>query len=361
MNSLDPRGLRTIHSTISRAQEARKKKPSDLNEIFAEDARLIITPNNACRNACTHCIADSSPQGIQMPYDHFESIDPSFFSIFNVADFGRRGNPLIYSSQGKDLADIIVFLSEKGIAEFTLALAIIKKQDGFTEKVVGKLESISDETKIETMITYHHYFSNLDKEKLAKEFNQSLKQYIRFSRKILVSLLGDRFSLEPKADEVLETFDANKALVFEGIDIEGEDGKYRLRYKEKEAELSIPKVDTRLYPLGRFRDYLKGQGILKEYEQRFEASMGEYVCPDLVRWPGIIIEPDGSLNLCASFEAISCNQAIISNIFKPYDEVKHDLLGLHKREIEWFIHNLEGIAEGKISTCKMKNLCYERF
>ena len=117
-------------------------------------------------------------------------------------------------------------------------------------------------------------------------------------------------------------------------------------------------MDTRVYPLGRFRQYLKQLGVLQQYEEQFEQAMSDYVCPDLIKWPGIIIEPDGSLNLCASFEAITCAGAIATNIFtKPYAQVQEELMRFHYKEVRWFIDNLPDIIAGKVSTCKLKNKC----
>jgi len=65
------------------------------------------------------------------------------------------------------------------------------------------------------------------------------------------------------------------------------------------------------------------------------------------------------LNLCASFEAVNCRDAIITNIFeKSFGEVEKDLLELYRIEKKWFIDNITEIREGRISTCKLKNNCY---
>lgn len=105
---------------------------------------------------------------------------------------------------------------------------------------------------------------------------------------------------------------------------------------------------------------MSDKGILEQYETQFEQSMSDYVCPDLIKWPGIIIEPDGSLNLCASFEAVTSNGAIVGNIFsKSYEEVKHELIQFHRKEMGWFTKNISGIMAGNVSTCKLKNCCYK--
>jgi len=350
-------GLKTIYSTLLRAQESIKNPPKSLKDIFTESPRLIITPSNQCDKSCLHCVASSSPQGEIMPYSSFSKISPDFFKIFKVADFGRRGNPLLYSSEGKDLVDMLDFLKLQGINYFTLALAL---QPDYNREI-SRLEDFSKSAEIETMITYHHYFEPLNPLKLAEDFNLTLKNYSRFSRKILISLLGDRFSQEnpTKAEEVQKTFQDNWEIIFKDFCLTKQEKTYEANYKGKEIQIKIPSVDTRVYPLGRFRSYLEKKGILKEYEEKFSASMSDYACPDLIKWPGIIIEPDGSLNLCASFEAICCRNAISSNIFSSsYQEVEKELMSLHQREFDWFVKNIKGIISGNVSMCRIENNLY---
>jgi len=164
----------------------------------------------------------------------------------------------------------------------------------------------------------------------------------------MVSLLGDKYSQQnpSKAEEVYRTFKGNQGIIFSGIDFQ-------------QTEISLPPIDTRVYPLGRFRQYLSQKRILEQYQQDFEQDLSDYACPDLIEWPGIIVEPNGDLNLCGSFEAINCRNAIVGNIFsKSYEQVQDDLIQLHKIERQWFIDNLPDIVAGKISACKIKNNCY---
>jgi len=155
--------VKTIRDTLVRYQDTREKA-TNLKEIFTAAPRLIITPSNNCNMACTHCIADSTPKGEMMDYEKFASIDTEFFKLFNYVDFGRRGNPLQYYSQGKDLADMIEHLYNNGIENATIAAAIQRKET----EVISKLEALSENgLNIESMITYHHYFNNLDTERLA--------------------------------------------------------------------------------------------------------------------------------------------------------------------------------------------------
>jgi hypothetical protein len=361
MTSLNSHELGIIYKTVLRAEKAKKEKINNLSDIFVEKPRLIITPSNMCFCSCTHCVADSTPAGTTMSYDDFISINPEFFQLFSVVDFGRRGNPLLYNSGGHDVVDLLNILNKQGIDEFTLALAIQNKHVSEIERLVEFTKN--KRTSIDTMITYHHYRENLDIQKVARDFNMTLKNYMEFSKKIIISLLGDQHSQSKstKAEEVETAFKDNWQIIFSDLKLnQVNDKTYLAEYHNKKSELFIPSIDTRVYPLGRFRKYLENKGILKEYGEKFEKSMGDYICPDLVRWPGIILEPDGSLNLCASFEAITCRGAIITNIFeKEYSQVKDELIQFHKKELNWFIDNLPEIIEGKVSTCKIKNKCYQ--
>jgi len=362
MASLTKHELRTIYEAVCKVEQVKKNPVKELSDLFTENPRLIISPNNKCASSCLHCVADSTPTGITMPYKNFKGIDPEFFEIFSVTDFGRRGNSLLYNSEGHDLISLMELLTEHGINKFTLALAL----QNHSIPVLRKLEefAISKTEDIETMVTYHHYHQNLDTDKLAKDFNSTLKNYMGFSKRIIISLLGDEYSQqEPtKAEEVQRTFQDNWDIIFRDIEIKPmEDNKiYLAQFKSKKTQIRIPQIDTRVYPLGRFIKYLSQKDLLNQYETQFEQTMGDYVCPDLIKWPGIIIEPDGNLNLCASFEAINCTGAVVTNIFtKSYEQVKDELIQFHQKEMRWFIDNLPKIIDGKVSTCKLKNHCYQ--
>ena len=298
-----------------------------------------------------------------MSYDNFTKIDPEFIQIFNSADFGRRGNPLNYHSDGHDIVDLMSYLNKNTIKKFTIAAAIPKISNNIIKRLEDFVSKKSPE--IQTMLTYHHYFNNLDISKLSKDFNDSIKNHMRFSKKITLSLLGDKYQPGQdlsKAEEVVKTFDQQFSTIFEGITLTKKENNkiYLAEYNGLKSEIFIPSVDTRVYPLGRFKNYLSEKGIFDEYTKNLEKSFSDYACPDLIKWPGIIIEPDGSLNLCGSFEAINCNKAVISNIFtKSFSEVKKELMSFHKGEMKWFIQNLDEIIAGKISTCKIKNNCYK--
>ena len=54
------------------------KHIKELKDLFTENPRLIISPNNLCAGSCLHCVADSTISGETMPYGSFTSINPEF-------------------------------------------------------------------------------------------------------------------------------------------------------------------------------------------------------------------------------------------------------------------------------------------
>jgi hypothetical protein len=357
---LDPGGLNVVYETILRCQQARKEGVYELKDIFSPEPRLVVTPNDNCSGGCLHCIADSKSIGTTIDYEAFTEINPKFFEIFSVADFGRRGNPLEYKSKGNDLADMIQFLYDKGIPKFTIAVAIQKDE----APIIERLENLADNgIPIDTLLTYHHYHANLDKERLANEINLSIKNFSKFSKKITVALLGDDYNHGGfiMAKDVKETFERNNPVIYEGIEISpSEDEYHEAECDGKYFQIRVTPVNTMVYPWGRFKDYLSRKGIIKDYEKFFYDKISDYVCPDLIKWPGIIIEPDGSLNMCGSFEAITCDKSRFSNILSnSFETLEEELLQFHEKELDWFVKNLDQIIQGSVSCCKIKNNCYE--
>ena len=70
---------RTIYKAVKNIEQAKNAK--ELPDLFAENPRLIISPNNKCFCSCLHCVADSNPNGITIPYSEFVKIDKRFIKI----------------------------------------------------------------------------------------------------------------------------------------------------------------------------------------------------------------------------------------------------------------------------------------
>lgn len=353
MLNFNSRDIHALNKTLERSEKVFNEK-TELKYLLDLNPRLIISPSNQCNSSCLHCASDSMPNGEFMPYSAFENIDQSFFNLFSTADFGRRGDPVTYKSQGHDLADLIEILIKNGIKYFTIAAGIHPEHLPVTDKLV----ELNSKVKIGTMITYHHYFEKFEPKRFAQNFNLCLKNYFPFSNEIDISILGDGFSYNKPTmgEKVKKTFHNNWEIIFSGIEMEKIDShSYKAEYNNKTIKLVVRPLKEKVYPMGRFRDYLVEKNLLKEYEKNFEALNTYNICPDLLKWPAILLEYNGNLNLCGSFESLHCDNAVVSNIFtKSFQQVEKDLLNFHRKEHEWFLTSFSDIIKGKKVVCKMK-------
>lgn len=266
MSDLGFRGIVTLLNTIQRVKK--NKEVSNFNDLFTNSARLIISPNNICKGGCQHCIADSKKNGEVMNFENFVEIDPKFFEPFSIVDFGRKGDPINYYSQGKDIADFISFLYEQGIEEYTMAVAIQNREIQAAEK----LEKLSQEgIKIETMFTYHHYFENLGR--LTRDLNLSIREVLPFSNRIIISLLGDDFPIngKTKSEEMKVGFNQYLEFILSNMSYKQiDENNYNVSVLGREVNIHVTsKVDKMVYPIGRFRKYLEERKILQKYERFF--------------------------------------------------------------------------------------------
>jgi len=105
---------------------------------------------------------------------------------------------------------------------------------------------------------------------------------------------------------------------------------------------------------------LKRRGVYEDYSSAFIFGKKPIVCPDTGRLPGILIEYDGGINVCGSFEAVATRETVIGNLFgKKYDELEELLLGFYGKERDWVMRNVDNLLLSKKSSCKICNKCYE--
>ncbi len=356
--------LQFLTFQLSKALETDQK---NMKELFSENPRLVVSLDNYCNKGCLHCIADSSIQKSEkLDYEDITGLDKRYFDIFKIVDFGRTGDPMLWESNNHTIADVIEHFADKGMKEVTVASGLFKNNNQWYENVVNKLENIRSEHKnleIGAMLTYHHYFPDMKDKQIAKLFNKSLSECSKFSDKVAISLLGDIIYENSHTSNIKRTFLNNFDIIFDGFEIDiYEDNEIIAKKDSKETKISISNVSGAVYPFGRFEKTLKNDGLYEKYLKDFNILFFEpNLCPDVLEWPGMVVEPSGDINMCGAFEAIAKpHLTTISNILKPFEEVEDDLLKLHKKEKEWFLKNLPDIAFGKKSTCKIKNRCYSQ-
>lgn len=337
--------------------EKSQKEVKDIRDVFSENPTLIITQSNMCDKGCTHCIANSTTNGEMMDYDKITSIDEDFYKIFKGVIFGRRGDPMLYNSREKDLADLIDFFTDYGIKQYSIAAGPFLNTP---HKITEKLSKLRRERRLDisSMLTFHLYYPFED---LVKVFKKSIDECLQFSYHLKITILGDNFFEETSLEKATKVFAENLDYLLDGIRIiEREDtGGFGIGHKNGYAALHI-RFAQNVYPLGRFEQLLNQKGVLEEYTKSFYSKIRKpVVCPDLLELSGLIIEPNGDINLCGAFEAVQSRATVIGNIFdEGYPAIEQKLIQFHEKEREWFLKNLERISSGEVHACKLENNMY---
>ena len=353
--------LQLLSSQLSKLDEP---NPEKLKDAFSPDPRLVISLSNYCDKNCAHCVSEASVNETeQLTFENIDTLDRHYFDIFKKVDFGRKGDPLLWKSEKRDISNVVESLASNGVNEVTIAAGIFKGRENWYEKITKRLEDVHNKQKnlnIETMITYHNYFPDMTEEVVAKKFNKTLLGCSRFSDKIIISIIGDRFYEDSYVDNVENSFIQNSHIIFEGMELSGSRKNITVSNAERSFALSIPFTSEAIHPYGRFAKKLKKDKNLKEYTEFFSELVPEpNLCPDPLIWPGMIVEPNGDINMCGSFEAIAYpNVSVVSNILKPYENVEKELLRFYDKEKKWFINNFPDIALRKKTVCKIRNNCY---
>ena len=339
-----------------------KRSPQKLREIFIDRPRLIFSLSNFCDKHCVHCIACSDIHGKMCDFEKLSKIPEEFFRIFEYVDFGRTGDPLLYKWRKKDLADVISLLFLKGgIRHFTIAAGLILSDKSYD--VIKRIKKVKEHygLSLESMLTFHLYYP-FPISHVCKAFQRSLRYLSEISEEITIAIIGDHFFTETSFLTALKTFRQNLETIF-GCFQGGEkleDDTFLLRINGKETKIEI-KLNDVIYPLGRFKEYLQRKGRYEEYIKTFKVRR-HLVCPDIGRWPGIVLETNGDLNLCGHFEAINNDATRVTNIFThSYEEIEEKLLDIYQLERRWFFAHLELLRQAKVSACKLENRCYRKW
>jgi len=356
IGKIDEEHIEEVDSLIAKFE----REVDSVEELFTESPRIGVSLSNFCDKGCSHCIADSNLKGGMMDFEDFSKVPERFFKIFSNADYGRTGDPMLYKSSGKDLADVISFLADYDLKNHTIASGIFLHQE--MDELVEKIRRVKDRSNLgmESLLTFHLYYPSLDHGTLAKTFNKSIRKMARFSDKIILAVIGDTYFTETSLSSALDVFSENLSAIFEGLGpLERKaENNYLLRNNGRNTEIEI-RTNPAIYPYGRFEKYLKGKGVYEDYLEKFPFFSKPIVCPDTGRLPGILIEYDGDVNVCGSFEAVATRETVIGNLFgKTYEEMEKLLLDFYRKEKDWVIENFDDILLGKKSTCKLCNRCY---
>ena len=352
---------------LYRALEAAFNEQSFIDRMSSWNPQLILTLSNQCDKGCTHCAPDSKINGEVMPYEKIVKLDPRYFGIFNKVAIGRKGEPMIYNSSEHDLGDVVEYLAEQEVREITFSLGVFKKQNPKYDEVSEKLSNTRKRfpnLSLGTRLSYHAYLlkdmSYSELEKYTEAFRYTIDRCANFSDQIIISIQGDEMFPLTHIRRVSALFDATKEKIFEGFEVSSTDGQTNITKNGKSTQLFVQPPTPIMYPKGRFARKLRNEGRYEEYEKLFasyEDSNYLKVCPILLNYQDIIVEPNGDTLVCISFLGIG--KPPVTNIFNhTYDEVMEHLNNRFELQKTWLLGHLPEVVHGKISTCEYKNNCY---
>lgn len=338
-----------------------QREVESLEDLFVENPKIGISLSNVCDKGCSHCIADSTLNGGVMDFESLNKSPEKFLSIFSQADYGRTGDPMLYQSGNKDLADVISFLVNYGIKKHTIASGLFVHKE--MNELIEKIRKIRNHNglNIETLLTFHLYYPSFDND-LAKVFGKSVRKLAKISDKITLAVIGDTYFPETSLVKALDAFSDRFDTIFDGFDSCQKigDNCYSVNGKDGGVKVDIV-TNPAIHPYGRFEKYLKQKGVYRDYVDNFRFGNKPVLCPDAGRWPGMIVEYDGDINMCGAFEAVVSKETVVGNLFgKTYEELEKLLLDFYGKEKNWFIKNLDDLLLGKKSSCKVCNKCYEQ-
>ena len=175
LDKIDKKSLQDLEYILCEIE----KPHSGLPDILSNNPRLVISPSNMCDKNCLHCISDSKFNGEMMEYDKFESIPIDFLELFSYVDFGRTGDPMLYNYEGKNLSDVISFLTGAGIENYTIAAGLFLNPK--SEEPIPKIKETKEEKnlKMDNMLTFSNYYG-MDESRLIEVFINYLKSQIQF-------------------------------------------------------------------------------------------------------------------------------------------------------------------------------------
>jgi len=358
--------LTIINQTIGQLENPNKKFAG----LFSFSPALNVAAGERCSFGCGHCNESCTPEGIDMDYDKLSSLPFNFFLTFSSANFGVKGDPLSYSSHGKDIVDLISFLDEMAMSKITFSLPNHTTITPTIERLYDYVEK-RGEPLYATQLSYHWY---KDKGlKVAEDLNKALHIFAPIFKRISIPIYADDYN-KKFATEIVKEFIRSSGTIFEGIDLPKETlellnpecwdfrtsyqffriDNFPVKINDKELLIRVPTVRTNLEPEGRFAKRLKKQGIYEDYVKKFQEPLKQHHhCRELIKWKELYLEPNGDVRICTHYPALFNDKSLVTNLFdRPYEQAVSDLLKRQEREVQWVVDHLDDLVAEKVSGCK---------
>ncbi len=318
-----------------------------------EEVQLGLSLSSTCEKLCTNCASSSTKNGSRLDFSRLEKLDQRYFPLFQSVAFGLEGEPFFYQWKGKNLGDVVLLLSKRGIREFSFLTGGFFQDNPLYENVVAQLEQLKKEgVKYKLEITYNLYVADLEKND--RSFLYTLNLASSLADEINIKVVGDKSPGETNYQNALKRLDG----IFEEQGF-FQEGKV-VKKKRGEKEIVINKILTTLScPMGRYKQKAvreRGERDVKKEENAAKAEL-----PQLCRHLGydeFIVNQKGGIRFCS--EITSYDKSTYANWYEQsYEQVMEKLDQFHRKNYRWLKEHLPEIMLGESKSCMCERPCQE--
>ncbi len=307
---------------------------------------------------CQHC-APGDGKNKMMDWDNLTSLSPEFFQLFKALNIGFEGEPFLYKSKGKDLADLVEFLSQNGVNDITFSFGIFNERNEAYRRVAERLAAAKQrnpETTLTVRLTYLPFVN--DMEGFEAGFKYAFDSCLKFADRVAIDALYDDVEESTSLPVIGTRFDdfmEHKVL----NDYLGNvrDGKLHLVHQGRDIEIEIndPRVPS---AIGDYKKYLETRGLLERHLELKGPPAFTPHCDSVLIPDTLYLRSDGSVKTCASFRYMQNPSEL--NLFETgYEGLLYYLKLRFLSDRARFLENLPQIINGTYSMCRCQALVVE--
>ncbi|MBT5021191.1 hypothetical protein HOK51_10510 [Candidatus Woesearchaeota archaeon] len=376
-NREDYQHFMEIHRALSLATRFDQHFKNFEDFLKKDTKNLGITLSDTCdkfqnkSRRCSHCVAGKGNNKF-MDLDKLKNLDKKFFDLFKHAAFGRTGEPMLYKFQSTnqngnlfDFSDAVEFIVNKtDIPEVSFFLGVFNKNNPNYKTQTKKLTNLKKLKKgnnkhFVTGLTYHPFAP--DKELFEESFKYEFNSCFEFSDEINIDLLTSEVLDDNAIDNLTNSFGEFEKDILKNYElVEKNNQKYIKKNKNNRlVEYVVKNINTRVFDLGYFHTTLKDRGLLEKYQTMMGPKSYPPICVSTLKHNFIVIEPDGGVKTCVSFDGV--NKPTKFNLFddkfdgkEGYDGMVSWLEHRFNNQREEIIQNLPKLIQRNYSMCDCK-------
>jgi len=240
-----------------------------------------------------------------MDFFKLTGIDQRFWSLFRHAAIGRKGEPFLYNSYGNDLSSVVDYLIVKGIPEISFYFGVFNEDNPdylIQTREMENLKLRNPFVRFISGLTYHPFSPDMDC--FEQGFRYAFDSCFRFSDEISIELLASNVEEETSMENLASRFETFRKALLMNYEVVEKEGNTIITKGLKRALLSYKQPNTSVYAMGEYKKTLLKKGLKEKYDEVMGEITYPPICASTLSHKYIVIEPDGGLKNCVSFEGM---------------------------------------------------------